>query len=199
MLPWTHQATLSQGSMRLKPGQKRPSLSWALSYVAKSGVFSHQLVLQETEGGVLAIGGKDIGRCTSVDMLIDHLRETTGYRLSTTPFHAQIWYHGAITRQDGEAQLGRLGLAGMFLVRKSLRDGSYVVSVNNAQGIAGHHKIAYDGNVWNIQSQPHKQYRLLVDLLRENKSPVGLKLTRPCAYKKKGARARARVLPPHLR
>jgi len=182
--------TLTQGSMRLKPGQKRPSLSWALSYVTRGGVFSHQLALQENAGGVLAIGGKDIGRCTSVDMLVDHLRDTPGYNLSTTPFHAQVWYHGSIPRQDAEVQLQRLGLAGMFLVRKSLRDSSYVVSVNNLQCVPTHHKIAYDGNAWNLESQPRTRYNLLVDLLRNNKSPNGLKLTRPCVYKKKGINRR---------
>jgi hypothetical protein len=179
-------AQLSTGSMRLKPGQARPSISWALSYVTKIGTISHQLALQERQGGVLSIGGKDIGRCTSIDMLVDHLQNVPGYMLSNAVFQAQLWFHGPIARQEAEIQLARMSLPGMFLVRKSLRDADYVVSVVAANGQPAHHKVACNSGAWFLVKLPHLQYQNLVDLLRANKTPEGLQLARPCGYKKKG-------------
>eukprot|EP00035_Acanthoeca_spectabilis_P035156 m.32781 g.32781 ORF g.32781 m.32781 type:complete len:490 (-) comp7097_c0_seq1:225-1694(-) len=173
---------LSSGSMRLKPGQVAAGGSWVLSYVAPSSAFSHQLIIQEERGGVLEVGGKDLGRCTTLDHLIRHLRGVEGYALDRPPYHAQPWYHGDITREDAERRLYKgVPVPGTYLVRRSLRESSaWVLSMLNQMGVAVHNMIRLSPDGWHTDDEPSYLYDHLPTLLLANAHPNGFRLAAIC-------------------
>ena len=169
--------SLTAGSMRLAPGQSTPAISWALDYVTPGGQYSHQLILQHGPGTILNIGGEELGRCTSLKDLIAYLRHHTGYQLMETTFHAQSWYHGAITRQQAEHVLGRILVSGRYLVRKSTKeDLTYIISMVNRLKKIVHHKIHFDGETWFKNDAPAVTHHTMFSLLQQEIAPRGYKV-----------------------
>lgn len=163
-------------------GQVAAGGSWVLSYVAPSSAFSHQLIIQEERGGVLEVGGKDLGRCTTLDHLIRHLRGVEGYALDRPPYHAQPWYHGDITREDAERRLYKgVPVPGTYLVRRSLRESSaWVLSMLNQMGVAVHNMIRLSPDGWHTDDEPSYLYDHLPTLLLANAHPNGFRLAAIC-------------------
>lgn len=175
----------SQGSFKLKPGQTAPGGSWALSYVRRGGTISHQLLTQQRPGEVITIGTQQLGRCTTLPQLVEFLKTDPDYMLTTAPLHAQLWYHGEVSREAAEKSLLKLPVPGRYLVRKSTREPkTFVVSYIDANSVPTHKKALQRGSGWVLAHDLSRGFDSIADCMR------ALPLAQPCPISRLGGRGR---------
>ena len=95
--------------VRPKAGQAE---GWVLSFV-QQGKISHQKIERgPPPRSLLTVGGLALGACAKLQDLVAHLRLAPGYFLGASPYQAQTWYHGPISREEAEVRLLKLPLDG---------------------------------------------------------------------------------------